>query len=626
MTAEIERNYGYRPKTENAGIESTVGSPKGSNSYGDGVPILGLRKGSHSLTKVGQRMYSTSTAAVKAKGLNGTELLSEMKVLSGKYTGLYNLISSEKLLLAAYHSIKSKTENFNHGADASNLDGLSPEVLKHLTEELRSEKFKFKPVRKELIKKANGKVRPLGIPSPVDKVIQKAMAILLELIYEQQFLPSSHGFRPYRGCHTALATVNRWKDTNWVIEGDIKGFFDNFDHKILIEHLEKRIKDQRFIDLVWKLIRAGYVEEGIKWDSFMVTPQGGILSPILSNIYLHEFDEYMEEIISEYGSTNKDITKRNPAHDKITRRIQYLRDKYSKKKVPHEITNEIEALIKERNNMPARLPNGNRVRYVRYADDWIIGVYGSRELTEMIKVKAAEFLVKRLKVELSEEKTKITNLFSDKATFLGFYIRINKPKENNKVVTIFKGTKKKVKIGHNVIEILAPFSKIIHKLMELGFVEERKDSKIKYIPKAMKSWIFLDHHGILSRYNWLSRGFCNYYRNVNNVAIFHFIINYILRNSCAKTLARKLNLSSRKKVFQKFGYDLETLEKPKLKFYSEKNLKQKLEWNRVIDNIRPFDAVNWKLKTKTNFWDSCKVCGSRENIKMQSCKTSHKIR
>jgi len=166
--------------------------------------------------------------------------------------------------------------------------------------------------------------------------------------------------------------------------------------------------------------------------------------------------------------------------------------------------------------------------------------------------------------------------FIDKATFLGFYIRINKPKdhENNKVVTIFKGTPK---IGHNVIEILAPFSKIIHKLMELGFVEERKESKIKYIPKAMKSWIFLDHHGILSRYNWLSRGFYNYYRNVNNVAIFHFIINYILRNSCAKTLARKLNLSSRKKVFQKFGYDLETLEKPKLKFYSEENLKQKLE-------------------------------------------------
>jgi len=155
---------------------------------------------------VGQRMYSTTTAAVKAKVLNGTELLSEMKVLSGKYTGLYNLISSEKLLLAAYHSIKSKTGNLTHGAVDTTL---APEVLKHLTEELRSEKFKFKPVRRELIKKANGKVRPLGIPSPVDKVIQKAMAILLELIYEQQFLPSSHGFRPNRGCHTALATVNR---------------------------------------------------------------------------------------------------------------------------------------------------------------------------------------------------------------------------------------------------------------------------------------------------------------------------------------------------------------------------------------------------------------------------------
>ena len=621
ITAGIGQNNRYEPKTENAKVESTMGSPKGSNSYGDGVSILDYRKGGHSVIKGKQRMYSTSAVAGKTNAFTGAELLSEMKVRGGKYTGLYDLIITEKLLFAAYHSIKSKPGNMTPGVDESTLDELSPEVLGKISESLKTEKFQFKPTRREYIKKANGKLRPLGIPSPNDKVIQKAMAILLEIIYEQEFMTSSHGFRPNRGCHTAIATVNQWKGTMWAIEGDIKGFFDNIDHRILVNLLEKKIKDQRFIDLVWKLIRAGYVEKGVKRDSLVGTPRsplvgiGGILSPILSNIYLHEFDKYMEEIISEFGSKAKDITKRNPEYDKITRRIQYLRDKYPQvTDRPESIRKEIEGLIKERNSIPARLPNGTRVRYVRYADDWIIGIYGSKEFSEMIKEKASRFLREELKVELSEEKTKITNLL--KAAFLGFYIRIRKPKENKRVVTIFKGTKRKVKVGHNVMEILAPYSKIISKLIKEGFIEERKDSKIKYVPQAKTAWIHLDHHGILSRYNWISRGLCNYYRNVNNIAQFHFFINFILRNSCAKTLARKLNLSSRKKAFQKFGYDLETKTGPKIKFYTEKDFKQKLEWTNVLDNIRPFDVLNWRLRTQTNFWDKCRICGSLDGIEM----------
>lgn len=191
-----------------------MGSPKGSNSYGDGVPISGYRKGSHSKTKVEQRMYSTSTVADKTNRFTGADLLSKMKVRGGKYTGLYDMVRSEELLFAAYNSIKSKSGNMTPGVDDTTLDEFSPKILKDIAEQLRSDKFKFKPTRREYIEKANGKLRPLGIPSPKDKVVHKAMAILLELIYEQEFLDSSHGFRPKRGCHTAMATINRWKGTS----------------------------------------------------------------------------------------------------------------------------------------------------------------------------------------------------------------------------------------------------------------------------------------------------------------------------------------------------------------------------------------------------------------------------
>jgi len=136
---------------------------------------------------------------------------------------------------------------------------------------------------------------------------------------------------------------------------------------------------------------------------------------------------------------------------------------------------------------------------------------------QMIRDKAAGFLERELKVSLSKEKTKVTNLLTDKAEFLGFYIRINKPNESRKVMAMIKGSKRKVKIGHNVMEILAPFAKIVKKLIKEGFVEVGKNPKKKYVPIAKTPWIHLDHHGILSRYNWITRGLCNYYRNVNNI-------------------------------------------------------------------------------------------------------------
>lgn len=267
------------------------------------------------------------------------------------------------------------------GSDEETLDEFS-KVLKRITEELESERFQFKPtrLRREYIPKANGRLmRPRhnnfvgrGIPSPRDKIVQKAMAILLELIYEQEFLDVSHGFRPKRGCHTAIKQINQWKGMKWGIEGHIKGFFDNVDQPLLVKLLEKKIKDQQFIDLIHKLIKAGYVEGGLKRDSLLgySVPQGGIISPILSNIVLHELDRYITDLIEAKSSKKKSISTRNPKYDKPSRRI--LRDKYNDVKStyrPLEIQEEIPNLIKEINCIPSTLSDGNRIKYIRYADD-----------------------------------------------------------------------------------------------------------------------------------------------------------------------------------------------------------------------------------------------------------------
>jgi group II intron reverse transcriptase/maturase len=256
------------------------------------------------------------------------------------------------------------------GSDGQTLDGFSPYKIRKLTQELNNETFQFKPSERIWIKKANGKLRPLGIPTPLDKIVQKAMALLLELIYEPDFSQFRHGFRPNRGCHTAMKQLSGWSGTKWAIEGDIKGFFDNVNHHLLASLLQKKIGDQQLRDLYWKLVKAGNVEEGVKRDSLVGVPPVGIISPILSNIYLHEFDLFIEGLIKQYHSEAKDITKKNPVYDKITRSIQYLRDKYTQVKFRNlEIIAEIDQLRKQRRLIPSRLPNGLRIRYVRYADD-----------------------------------------------------------------------------------------------------------------------------------------------------------------------------------------------------------------------------------------------------------------
>ena len=251
--------------------------------------------------------------------------------------------------------------------------------------------------------------------------------MVLEAVYEPVFLDCSHGFRPDRGCHTALNYIKfNLNGTRWFIEGDIKGCFDSINHEVLIGCIQKKIKDARLIKLIYKFLKAGYVEDFKYNCTYSGCPQGGIISPILSNIYLHELDKFVHELGEKY---------QKPCERRITPEYSRLSGKMSRvKKKANKTENEAErtALIKEYKKLrsqllktPCKSQTDKNIRYVRYADDFIIGVKGSREDCEEIKKKLADFISGTLKMELSSEKTLITHS-GEYARFLGYDIRVRR--------------------------------------------------------------------------------------------------------------------------------------------------------------------------------------------------------
>ena len=311
---------GKEPKREIDTEQRNTRSSKVGNHYGDGA--FNSRMGLRVLVKVGQsahfevrqRNYSTATSARPMASADSMSSLIQLD--SNKYTGLYKCVASIDTLVTAYDNIKSKPGNMTPGMDQMTLDGVSMRFFEDLEKSLLNGSFQFKPARRVHIPKANGKLRPLAIASPRDKIVQEAMRMILELVFEPTFSDLSHGFRPGRSCHTALKTISKWNGIAWAIEGDIKGFFDNVDHHILARLMEQKIADQRYMDLYWKLVKAGYVERGATINPEVGVPQGSLLSPLLSNIYLNELDRFMEEYIEKRSSKNrlKKLTLKCPTY------------------------------------------------------------------------------------------------------------------------------------------------------------------------------------------------------------------------------------------------------------------------------------------------------------------------
>ena len=330
-----------------------------------------------------------------------------------RYERIYRLLYNSSLYEAAYQNIYAKPGNMTQGVDEVTADGMTLRRIDRLIDALRDESYQPKPARRIYIPKKNGKLRPLGIQSFDDKLVQEVIRMILESIYEDDFEDCSCGFRPGRSCHTALMQIQRcFTGSRWFIEGDIQGFFDNIDHQVLIRIMEKRIHDDRFLRLIRKFLNAGYMEARQLHATYSGTAQGGIISPILANIYLNELDKRVMSMAARFcqGKCRKTLPSAKAIQFQIAKRRKKMAnaDSETRKQLRKEIT----ALEQQRIHLPATdpmHPNYRRLHYVRYADDWLIGVIGSKADCVQIKQEIGQFLKDELHLTLSDEKTLITN-------------------------------------------------------------------------------------------------------------------------------------------------------------------------------------------------------------------------
>jgi group II intron reverse transcriptase/maturase len=332
---------------------------------------------------------------------------------------VYRQLFNQDLFLWSYGKIYRNTGAMTHGVTSETPDGMSLAKIHAIIETLKFERYAWSPARRISIPKKSGGTRPLGLPTWSDKLLQDVIRSLLEAYYEPQFHMSSHGFRPNLGCHTALNRVRHWKGVTWFIEGDISKCFDRIDHSVLLNILGTNIHDNRFLRLIANMLKAGYLEDWVYNSTLSGTPQGGVVSPLLANIYLDRLDAFVEDkLIPQFTSGGK--RHRNAEY----RHLEYLLGVAKK-------TGDWESWTRHRREM-RRLPscdtfdpNFRRLSYIRYADDFLLGFVGPRNEAEVIKSAIRQFLSQELRLELSDAKTLITHGRSDKARFLGYEIIVS---------------------------------------------------------------------------------------------------------------------------------------------------------------------------------------------------------
>ena len=330
---------------------------------------------------------------------------------------LYRQMFNVQLYLLAYGRIYSNQGAMSPGADAETADGMTMEKIGAIIEAMRHERYRFSPVKRHYIPKKNGKLRPLGLPTWSDKLVGEVVRLLLEAYYEPQFSARSHGFRPGRGCHTALREIaNTWTGTTWFIEGDISDCFTSLDHEVMVEILAEKIHDNRFLRLIRNMLTAGYLEDW-KWNATLSgVPQGGVVSPVLSNIYLHKLDTYVETVLIPQH-TQGITRRRNPGYARATRELGRARRSGNRAQA--------RKLLRQQRGLPSGDPHDpayRRLHYSRYADDHLLGFTGPKAEAEAIKDQLAAFLRENLKLELNPDKTLITHARTRAARYLGYEI------------------------------------------------------------------------------------------------------------------------------------------------------------------------------------------------------------
>jgi len=521
---------------------------------------------------------------------------------------LYRQLYNPELYLRAYAKLYPNKGAMTQGSTSETVDAMALTKINKIIEDLRQERYRWTPVRRLYIpKKQKGKFRPLGLPSWSDKLLQEVIRQILEAYYDCQFSDHSHGFRPGRGCHTALSTIKQtWNGSRWFIEGDIKACFDRIDHGVLLSILGEKIHDNRFLRLIRHLLQAGYLEDWQYHKTLSGSPQGGVVSPILSNIYLDKLDTFVEQtLLPKY---NRGETRRiNPQYRLIYKRL-YRKRKAGKLK-------EAKALAKQLRTHPqgdSADPNYRRLRYTRYADDTLFGFAGPKAEAEEIKRQLKEFLQDTLKLELSEEKTLITHAKTEAARFLGYEIVAQQGNDQ-----LDQHGKRCI---NGVIGLRVPIDAI--------------DARCRLYMKRNKpihrpTLLFESDYTIIDRYQAEYRGVVQYYLLAYNVCRLSKL-HFVMERSLTRTLANK-HKSTAKQMRNKYRSTIETPygpmkclkviverengKKPLVTYFGGIPLRRQKEVMLHDQTPRMLDGTRSEL-VKRLLAETCEMCGSKEDIEV----------
>lgn len=533
---------------------------------------------------------------------------------------LYRLFYDKELFIIAYEKLKSNKGSLTRASTRETMDGMSISRIEKLIDSMKSEKWQPRLARRILIPKSNGKSRPLGIQGPEEKLVQEVMRMILEAIYDTDFSTYSHGFRANKSCLTAMDQIRKNFDgVSFVIEGDFSKCFDSFNHEILVNIIRKRISDQKFINLIYKLLKAGYLQINRPTSYSVVyphmgTPQGSIVSPMFANIYLHELDIFIMDLITSHEKTTR--PKKNPNANqyltgvkRLNRELATVNDPAKRKDLLKEITR----LQLEKIKIPS-IRETVKIYYVRYADDWIIGINGPISLAKKLKKRISEFTQTSLDIELNIEKTHITDIRNGGTVhFLGYNLKLQK---RGRVIKRFDSNGHKFykgSTGHK-IKLLLPCKKLVSSLYNKGYCDENG------FPLAYKKWSIFDDHLIVRAFNTVRAGLINYYCLVDNSSQF-FRLDYILRYSLAKTLAQR-HKKSMSAIFKKHGkiikveYNDSKGKTVKTSMPKFRSFKPSLK---AMPSVDPFKVHMGRL-TRSRLKNPCLICHSSESVEMHHIK------
>jgi len=521
--------------------------------------------------------------------------------------GVYRLLYNRNLYLCAYGKLYRNNGAMTEGVTSETVDGMTLKKIDNIIKLLQHEKYRWTPVRRTYVPKKNKKLRALGLPTWTDKLLQEVIRLILEAYYEPQFSNYSHGFRPKRGCHTALKqVVNKGGGTKWFIEGDISSCFDRLDHSILLDTIKEKFQDNRFIRLLNGLLEAGYLEDWKYNATHSGVPAGSIIGPILSNIALDRFDKYVEKQLIPAYTCGRQRGK-NPVYNSLQSKAYRMRKQGNWK--------EVLLLKKLMRKIPSGKPddpNYRRLWYARYADDFLLGYIGPKNEAVLIKQEISKFLCNNIKLELNAEKTLVTHARNERAKFLGYEIHALHADDKHD----YRGRR----CINGRIGLRVPMRVVQEKCAR--YIRHNK-------PESMSLRINDETYSIVAQYQAEYRGIVQYYKMAYNLCVLSEL-KYVMGLSLAKTLASKYKTTCTK-IFKRYGTMITTKDgKYKVILATVKREAPKkplvayfggipLKWSKVSKIDDTIANPIWSNKSELVqrlLAQKCEVCGTQENIEV----------